>query len=136
MTVKRSRHAQFAAYVAVYRRDSGSFTAAAAAASGQTKAVVSFQYSAVERAWRNVTATFHPTTISQTPSPLPQKANLLNAVNLQDEVRASHYAGWAASYVLPPPEFGEQVVIPVLARLRQRHPDLRIRICPHHIMPI
>ncbi|QIL08341.1 LysR family transcriptional regulator [Salmonella enterica subsp. enterica serovar Adjame] len=41
--------------------DSGSFTAAAAA-SGQTKAVVSFNIRQLEkRAWRNVTATFHPT---------------------------------------------------------------------------
>ncbi|SUH35356.1 LysR family transcriptional regulator [Salmonella enterica subsp. enterica] len=54
--------------------------------------------------------------------------NLLNAAkNLQDEVRASHSGLGGELRITTTPEFGEQVVIPVLAQFSQRHPDLRIR---------
>lgn len=54
--------------------------------------------------------------------------NLLNtAKNLQDEVRASHSGLGGELRITTTPEFGEQVVIPVLAQFSQRHPDLRIR---------
>ncbi len=54
--------------------------------------------------------------------------NLLNAAkNLQDEVRASHSGLGGELRITTTSEFGEQVVIPVLAQFSQRHPDLRIR---------
>lgn len=54
--------------------------------------------------------------------------NLLNAAkNLQDEVRASHSGLGGELRITTTPEFGEQVIIPLLAQFSQRHPDLRIR---------
>lgn len=111
--------------------DSGSFTAAAAAASGQTKAVVSFNIRQLEKEL-GVTLLLRSTrrlTLTDAGVLFYQKGvNLLNAAkNLQDEVRASHSGLGGELRITTTPEFGEQVVIPVLAQFSQRHPDLRIR---------
>lgn len=111
--------------------DSGSFTAAAAA-SGQTKAVVSFNIRQLEKEL-GVTLLLRSTrrlTLTDAGVLFYQKGvNLLNAAkNLQDEVRASHSGGLGGELrITTTPEFGEQVVIPVLAQFSQRHSDLRIR---------
>ncbi|EGF5922902.1 LysR family transcriptional regulator [Salmonella enterica] len=110
--------------------DSGSFTAAAAA-SGQTKAVVSFNIRQLEKEL-GVTLLLRSTrrlTLTDAGVLFYQKGvNLLNAAkNLQDEVRASHSGLGGELRITTTPEFGEQVVIPVLAQFSQRHPDLRIR---------
>ncbi|EDN7135515.1 LysR family transcriptional regulator [Salmonella enterica subsp. enterica serovar Orion] len=110
--------------------DSGSFTAAAAA-SGQTKAVVSFNIRQLEKEL-GVTLLLRSTrrlTLTDAGVLFYQKGvNLLNAAkNLQDEVRASHSGLGGELRITTTPEFGEQVVIPVLAQFSHRHPDLRIR---------
>lgn len=110
--------------------DSGSFTAAAAA-SGQTKAVVSFNIRQLEKEL-GVTLLLRSTrrlTLTDAGVLFYQKGvNLLNAAkNLQDEVRASHSGLGGELRITTTPEFGEQVVIPVLAQFSQRHSDLRIR---------
>lgn len=110
--------------------DSGSFTAAAAA-SGQTKAVVSFNIRQLEKEL-GVTLLLRSTrrlTLTDAGVLFYQKGvNLLNAAkNLQDEVRASHSGLGGELRITTTSEFGEQVVIPVLAQFSQRHPDLRIR---------
>ncbi|OML41520.1 LysR family transcriptional regulator [Salmonella enterica] len=110
--------------------DSGSFTAAAAA-SGQTKAVVSFNIRQLEKEL-GVTLLLRSTrrlTLTDAGVLFYQKGvNLLNAAkNLQDEVRASHSGLGGELRITTTPEFGEQVIIPLLAQFSQRHPDLRIR---------
>ncbi|HCC0888713.1 TPA: LysR family transcriptional regulator [Salmonella enterica] len=110
--------------------DSGSFTAAAAA-SGQTKAVVSVNIRQLEHEL-GVTLLLRSTrrlTLTDAGALFYQKGvNLLNAAkNLQDEVRASHSGLGGELRITTTPEFGEQVVIPVLAQFSQRHSDLRIR---------
>lgn len=110
--------------------DSGSFTAAAAA-SGQTKAVVSFNIRQLEKEL-GVTLLLRSTrrlTLTDAGILFYQKGvNLLNAAkNLQDEVRASHSGLGGELRITTTPEFGEQVIIPLLAQFSQRHPDLHIR---------
>ncbi|WP_312691290.1 LysR family transcriptional regulator [Kosakonia sp.] len=110
--------------------DSGSFTAAAAAL-GQTKAVVSFNIRQLEnelgvtlllRSTRRLTLTDAGTLFYQ------RGVELLNAaVNLQDEVRASHTGLSGELRITTTPEYGVQVVIPALAAFSQLHPALRIR---------
>lgn len=110
--------------------DSGSFTAAAAA-SGQTKAVVSFNIRQLEKEL-GVTLLLRSTrrlTLTDAGILFYQKGvNLLNAAkNLQDEVRASHSGLGGELRITTTPEFGEQVIVPLLAQFSQRHPDLHIR---------
>ncbi|EGE4653917.1 LysR family transcriptional regulator [Salmonella bongori serovar 40:z35:-] len=110
--------------------ESGSFTAAAAA-SGQTKAVVSVNIRQLENEL-GVTLLLRSTrrlTLTDAGALFYQKSvQLLNAAkNLQDEVRASHRGLDGELRITTTPEFGEQVVVPLLAQFSQRHPELRIR---------
>ncbi len=119
--------------------DSGSFTAAAAA-SGQTKAVVSFNIRQLEKEL-GVTLLLRSTrrlTLTDAGVLFYQKGvNLLNAAkNLQDEVRAT-IVGWAASYVLPlRPSLANRWSFRYWRSLVSAIPISVFGICPHHIMPI
>lgn len=110
--------------------EAGSFTAAAEAM-GLTKAVVSFNIRQLEdelgvtlllRSTRRLTLTeagalFHQRSV----------ALLKQAEQLQDDVRASH-AGLAGELrITTTPEYGSQVVVPLLAEFSQQHPELRVR---------
>ncbi len=117
-----------AMFVAV--ADTGSFTAAADAM-GLTKAVVSFHIRQLEdelgvtlllRSTRRLTLTeagllFHQRGV----------ALLKAAESLQDDVRASHAGLTGELRITTTPEFGSQVVVPLLAEFSVLHPDLRIR---------
>lgn len=110
--------------------DTGSFTAAATAL-GQTKAVVSFNIRQLEnelgvtlllRSTRRITLTEAGALFYQ------RGVELLKAAeNLQDEVRASHVGLSGELRITSTPEYGAQVIIPVLAEFSRLHPDLRIR---------
>lgn len=110
--------------------DAGSFTAAAAAL-GQTKAVVSFHVRQLEtelgvtlllRSTRRLTLTEAGTVFYQ------RGVGLLKAAeNLQDEVRASHAGLSGELRITSTPEYGAQVIIPALAEFARRHPALRVR---------
>ena len=100
--------------------DAGSFTLAAAAL-GQTKAVVSFNVRQLENEL-GVTLLLRSTLFYQ------RGVALLNAAeNLQDEVRASHSGLSGELRITTTPEYGEQVIIPALAAFARRHPALRVR---------
>ncbi len=110
--------------------DTGSFTAAAEAM-GLTKAVVSFNIRQLEdelgvtlllRSTRRLTLTeagalFHQRSV----------ALLKDAERLQDDVRANHAGLTGELRITTTPEYGSQVVVPLLARFSQQHPDLRVR---------
>ncbi|HBU2285458.1 TPA: LysR family transcriptional regulator [Klebsiella pneumoniae] len=110
--------------------DAGSFTLAAAAL-GQTKAVVSFNVRQLEnelgvtlllRSTRRLRLTDAGVLFYQ------RGVALLNAAeNLQDEVRASHSGLSGELRITTTPEYGEQVIIPALAAFARRHPALRVR---------
>ncbi|MFN1128714.1 LysR substrate-binding domain-containing protein [Lelliottia nimipressuralis] len=110
--------------------DTGSFTAAATTL-GQTKAVVSFNIRQLEnelgvtlllRSTRRITLTEAGALFYQ------RGVELLKAAeNLQDEVRASHVGLSGELRITSTPEYGAQVIIPVLAEFSRLHPDLRIR---------
>lgn len=110
--------------------DTGSFTAAATAL-GQTKAVVSFNIRQLEnelgvtlllRSTRRITLTEAGALFYQ------RGVGLLKAAeNLQDEVRASHVGLSGELRITSTPEYGAQVIIPLLAEFSRLHPDLRIR---------
>ncbi|HEB5192099.1 TPA: LysR family transcriptional regulator [Klebsiella pneumoniae] len=105
--------------------DAGSFTLAAAAL-GQTKAVVSFNVRQLEnelgvtlllRSTRRLRLTDAGVLFYQ------RGVALLNAAeNLQDEVRASHSGLSGELRITTTPEYGEQVIIPALAAFARRHP--------------
>ncbi|HFT7161263.1 TPA: LysR substrate-binding domain-containing protein [Klebsiella aerogenes] len=110
--------------------DAGSFTAAAAAL-GQTKAVVSFNVRQLEselgvtlllRSTRRLTLTEAGAVFYQRGVGL-----LKDAENLQDEVRASHAGLSGELRITTTPEYGAQVIIPALAEFARRHPALRVR---------
>jgi DNA-binding transcriptional LysR family regulator len=117
-----------AMFVAV--ADSGSFTAAAEAM-GLTKAVVSFNIRQLEdelgvtlllRSTRRLTLTeagrlFHQRSV----------ALLKDAERLKDDVRANHAGLTGELRITTTPEYGSQVVVPLLAEFSQQHPDLRVR---------
>jgi DNA-binding transcriptional LysR family regulator len=117
-----------AMFVAV--ADTGSFTAAADAM-GLTKAVVSFHIRQLEdelgvtlllRSTRRLTLTeagllFHQRSV----------ALLKAAESLQDDVRASHAGLTGELRITTTPEYGSQVVVPLLAEFSVQHPDLRVR---------
>ncbi|NJQ20188.1 LysR family transcriptional regulator [Pantoea sp. LS15] len=117
-----------AMFVAV--ADTGSFTAAADAM-GLTKAVVSFNIRQLEaelgvtlllRSTRRLTLTeagvlFHQRSV----------ALLKDAEQLQDDVRANHGGLTGELRITTTPEYGSRVVVPLLARFSQQHPDLRVR---------
>ncbi len=110
--------------------DTGSFTVAAEAM-GLTKAVVSFNIRQLEdelgvtlllRSTRRLTLTeagalFHQRSV----------ALLKDAERLQDDVRANHAGLTGELRITTTPEYGSQVVVPLLARFSQQHPDLRVR---------
>ncbi len=110
--------------------DAGSFTLAAAAL-GQTKAVVSFNVRQLEnelgvtlllRSTRRLRLTDAGVLFYQ------RGVALLNAAeNLQDEVRASHSGLSGELRITTTPEYGAQVIIPALAAFARRHPALRVR---------
>jgi DNA-binding transcriptional LysR family regulator len=117
-----------AMFVAV--ADTGSFTAAADAM-GLTKAVVSFHIRQLEdelgvtlllRSTRRLTLTeagllFHQRSV----------ALLKAAESLQDDVCASHAGLTGELRITTTPEYGSQVVVPLLAEFSVQHPDLRVR---------
>ncbi|HHY3011649.1 TPA: LysR family transcriptional regulator [Enterobacter ludwigii] len=117
-----------AMFVAV--ADTGSFTAAAEAM-GLTKAVVSFNIRQLEdelgvtlllRSTRRLTLTeagrlFHQRSV----------ALLKDAARLKDDVRANHAGLTGELRITTTPEYGSQVVVPLLAEFSQQHPDLRVR---------
>ncbi len=117
-----------AMFVAV--ADTGSFTAAAEAM-GLTKAVVSFNIRQLEdelgvtlllRSTRRLTLTeagrlFHQRSV----------ALLKDAERLKDDVRANHAGLTGELRITTTPEYGSQVVVPLLAEFIQQHPDLRVR---------
>ncbi|HHA1985687.1 LysR family transcriptional regulator [Enterobacter ludwigii] len=117
-----------AMFVAV--ADTGSFTAAAEAM-GLTKAVVSFNIRQLEdelgvtlllRSTRRLTLTeagrlFHQRSV----------ALLKDAERLKDDVRANHAGLTGELRITTTPEYGSQVVVPLLAEFSQQHPDLRVR---------
>ncbi|RKT96551.1 UNVERIFIED_CONTAM: LysR family transcriptional regulator [Enterobacter sp. WPR_3_1] len=110
--------------------DTGSFTAAAEAM-GLTKAVVSFNIRQLEdelgvtlllRSTRRLTLTeagrlFHQRSV----------ALLKDAERLKDDVRANHAGLTGELRITTTPEYGSQVVVPLLAEFSQQHPDLRVR---------
>lgn len=110
--------------------DTGSFTAAAAAL-GQTKAVVSFNIRQLEnelgvtlllRSTRRITLTEAGAIFYQ------RGVELLKAAeSLQDEVRGSHVGLSGELRITSTPEYGAQVIIPALAAFSRLHPLLRIR---------
>lgn len=117
-----------AMFVAV--ADTGSFTAAAEAM-GLTKAVVSFNIRQLEdelgvtlllRSTRRLTLTeagrlFHQRSV----------ALLKDAERLKDDVRANHAGLTGELRITTTPEYGSQVVVPLLAEFSQQHPDLLVR---------
>ncbi|EMM6516065.1 LysR family transcriptional regulator [Enterobacter ludwigii] len=117
-----------AMFVAV--ADTGSFTAAAEAM-GLTKAVVSFNIRQLEdelgvtlllRSTRRLTLTeagrlFHQRSV----------ALLKDAERLKDDVRANHAGLTGELRITTTPEYGSQVVVPLLAEFSLQHPDLRVR---------
>ena len=117
-----------AMFVAV--ADTGSFTAAAEAM-GLTKAVVSFNIRQLEdelgvtlllRSTRRLTLTeagrlFHQRSV----------ALLKDAERLKDDVRANHAGLTGELRITTTPEYGSQVVVPLLAEFSQQHPDLCVR---------
>lgn len=110
--------------------DSGSFTAAAAAL-GQTKAVISFNVRQLESEL-GVTLLLRSTrrlTLTEAGSLFYHRgvALLKTAENLQDEVRASHSGLSGELRMTTTPEYGAQVIIPALAEFSARHPALRVR---------
>lgn len=52
---------------------------------------------------------------------------LRDAERLQDDVRANHAGLTGELRVTTTPEYGSQVVVPLLAEFSQLHPDLRVR---------
>lgn len=119
--------------------DSGSFTAAAAA-SGQTKAVVSFNIRQLEKEL-GVTLLLRSTrrlTLTDAGVLFYQKGvNLLNAAkNLQDEVRASHSGLGGELRITTTPELANRWSFRYWRSLVSAIPISVFGICPHHIMPI
>lgn len=117
-----------AMFVAV--ADTGSFTAAADAM-GLTKAVVSFNIRQLE-AELGVTLLLRSTrrlTLTEAGALFHQRsvALLKDAEQLQDDVRANHGGLTGELRITTTPEYGSRVVVPLLARFSQQHPDLRVR---------
>jgi DNA-binding transcriptional LysR family regulator len=98
---------------------------------GLTKAVVSFNIRQLEdelgvtlllRSTRRLTLTeagrlFHQRSV----------ALLKDAERLKDDVRANHAGLTGELRITTTPEYGSQVVVPLLAEFSQQHPDLRVR---------
>lgn len=125
MIINLQRTAMFIAVA-----DSGSFTAAADAM-GLTKAVVSFNIRQLE-AELGVTLLLRSTrrlTLTEAGALFHQRsvALLKAAEQLKDDVRANHAGLTGELRITTTPEYGSQVVVPLLAWFSQLHPDLRVR---------
>ncbi len=110
--------------------DTGSFTAAAEAM-GLTKAVVSFHIRQLEEEL-GVTLLLRSTrrlTLTEAGRLFHQRSVMLlrDAERLQDDVRANHAGLTGELRITTTPEYGSQVVVPLLAEFSQQHPDLRVR---------
>lgn len=110
--------------------ESGSFTAAAQNL-GLTKAVVSFNVRQLEKEL-GVTLLIRSTrqlTLTEPGQLFYQRgvALLKEAECLHDDVRANHTGLSGSLRITTTPEFGAQVVIPLLAEFCQLHPGLRVR---------
>ena len=110
--------------------DTGSFTAAAEAM-GLTKAVVSFHIRQLEEEL-GVTLLLRTTrrlTLTEAGKLFHQRSVMLlrDAERLQDDVRANHAGLTGELRITTTPEYGSQVVVPLLAEFSQLHPDLRVR---------
>ena len=110
--------------------DTGSFTAAAEAM-GLTKAVVSFHIRQLEEEL-GVTLLLRTTrrlTLTEAGKLFHQRSVMLlrDAERLQDDVRANHAGLTGDLRITTTPEYGSQVVVPLLAEFSQLHPDLRVR---------
>ncbi|MEH0887737.1 LysR family transcriptional regulator [Enterobacter sp. UNJFSC 003] len=117
-----------AMFVAV--AETGGFTAAADAM-GLTKAVVSVNIRQLENEL-GVTLLLRSTrrlTLTEAGSLFYHRsvALLKDAERLQDEVRANHAGLTGELRITSTPEYGAQVVVPLLAEFSQRHSDLRVR---------
>lgn len=119
------RLAIFAAVV-----EAGSFTAAAAAL-GQTKAVVSFNVKQLEnelgvsllaRSTRRLSLTDAGERFYQRSLQLLQEAE-----NVLDDVRRDHHGLSGVLRITSTPEYGALVVAPALAAFSRQHPRLRIQ---------
>lgn len=125
MMINLQRTAMFIAVA-----DTGSFTAAADAM-GLTKAVISFNIRQLE-AELGVTLLLRSTrrlTLTEAGALFHQRsvALLKAAEQLQDDVRANHAGLTGELRITTTPEYGSQVVVPLLAWFSQLHPDLRVR---------
>lgn len=125
MMINLQRTAMFIAVA-----DTGSFTAAADAM-GLTKAVVSFNIRQLE-AELGVTLLLRSTrrlTLTEAGALFHQRsvALLKAAEQLKDDVRANHAGLTGELRITTTPEYGSQVVVPLLAWFSQLHPDLRVR---------
>ncbi|MDY1037238.1 LysR family transcriptional regulator [Lelliottia sp. CFBP8978] len=110
--------------------DSGSLTAAAGVL-GLTKAVVSFNIRQLENEL-GVTLLLRSTrrlTLTEPGQLFYQRGVTLlkEAESLQDDVRANHAGLTGELRITTTPEYGAQVVIPILAAFSQQHPGLRVR---------
>lgn len=119
---------RLAMFVAV--ANAGSFTSAAAAL-GQTKAVVSFNVRQLESEL-GVTLLLRSTrrlTLTDAGERLYQRSTALlhNASELLEEVQASHQSLSGELRITTTPEYGSKVVVPALAAFHALHPALRIR---------
>jgi DNA-binding transcriptional LysR family regulator len=115
----------------VYRRGGRRQLHQAAAALGQTKAVVSFNVRQLENEL-GVTLLLRSTRrlrLTDAGALFYQRgvALLKAAENLQDEVRASHSGLSGELRITTTPEYGAQVIIPALAAFARHHPALRVR---------
>jgi DNA-binding transcriptional LysR family regulator len=110
--------------------DSGSLTAAAGVL-GLTKAVVSFNIRQLENEL-GVTLLLRSTrrlTLTEPGQLFYQRGVTLlkESESLQDDVRANHAGLTGELRITTTPEYGAQVVIPILAAFSQQHPGLRVR---------
>ena len=104
--------------------DTGSFTAAAEAM-GLTKAVVSFHIRQLEEEL-GVTLLLRTTrrlTLTEAGKLFHQRSVMLlrDAERLQDDVRANHAGLTGELRITTTPEYGSQVVVPLLAEFSQLH---------------
>lgn len=117
-----------ATFVAVV--DAGSFTAAAAAL-GQTKAVVSFHLRQLEKELgvALLLRTTRRLALTEAGENFYQRGTLLlqEAENMLQDVQRQHHELEGELRITSTPEYGARVVAPALAAFSQLHPRLRIR---------
>lgn len=119
--------------------DTGSFTAAAEAM-GLTKAVVSFHIRQLEEEL-GVTLLLRTTrrlTLTEAGKLFHQRSVMLlrDAERLQDDVRANHAGLTGELRITTTPEYGSQVVVPLLAEFSQLHRTFACGMSRPLCMPI